>query len=156
MRHTIILCFLFLAGCDESIDYRHGGYLSSFSFNNFDPLHPDIIDPYYEDGLFEINWELRDIRHDTLVTVTLLVGDHRKIILQDAFYHVDDPTRLRGNSAFLFDHESRLFEILPDGELRYVANLSGYDIYSRSSIIAIEACEYSAECHYSEIPVYFW
>ena len=24
--------------------------------------------------------------------------------------------------AFLFDHESRLFEILPDGELRYVAN----------------------------------
>jgi hypothetical protein len=160
MRATILLPILsiILAGCEVHDDQQPQGYLHEFSVNTCDSWqHHAIVDPYQNEGLFEITWDLHQLASDIEVNITLVDRyEDRVLTLFQRVYLVPNAGNLARTQAFHFDTWNRLWEIDSNGAFRYIGSLTDWDFYGRTMVLRLSACEDVGRCYQAEIPIEFW
>lgn len=160
MRATILLAILSitLAGCEVHDDPEHSGYLHEFSVNTFDPRQDnDVVDPYINDGLFELTWDIQQPASDIEVSISLVDRhEDQVLILSQQVYHVENGWNLSRTQTFHFDPWNQLWEIDSYGDFRYIGSLTDWGFYGRTMALRLSACEEDGRCYQAEVPIQFW
>lgn len=158
MLILLALCLQTACTYVETTDHHPNGSLHDFYYNNFDPHHPDIIDPYFYDGIFEVTWDFRHIDSDLSLVISLSSDhhhDHEIVLVSEKVitYSMIDYVQSTG---FHYDANGALWQITNNGQFRYIANLANTFSYSEPLNLTIYACEADGDCYRASKPIQFW
>ena len=160
-RLITLIIILLLAAChDYDDDYYEPAIDGSFKVHSYDGGNPVFIDPYVNDGVFEISWSLRT--EYPPVDVLIRLGKSRfpgsgDIVLSDRIYDSDWPEhRFRDRIGFQYTTENELFRIAEDGRHTFLEDLSQWDPYRETFYVHFDACQRKGACYRATERVIFW
>ncbi len=156
------LLIITLSGChyvDSSVHYsHHSGYIFEFYYDNFDHNHPLEVDPYYNDGIFEVFWDFRNIDSDLslAITVSSIENPHHEVTLLSEDIITHSTVDYSGKASFYYDVSGILWQINASNNFRYVSDIAHMFDYGENLNLTIYACEIDGDCYESTQPIRFW
>ncbi len=156
----VISILLGLTGCHEYEDHHYHDTVGHFEVSSWDGGYPVIIDPYVNDGVFEISWSLKHLYAPTRVIIRLgkfaspTAGD---VILAERYYDIHSHDYdVTGWQAFQYDSGNEIWRLEESASLTFIADITHWFPYGEVFYVHFDACQDSGECYRASQQVVLW
>ena len=146
------------AGCHEYDHYHEPSTSVSFEVHTYSGGGTHIIDPYVNDGVFEITWDFRHLHSPTLMSISLGQASfptNDDILMAERYYDIySDDFDVTGWQAYQYDSHNELWRLDEHDRLDFIADLTHRFPYGETFYIHFEACQDSGNAIASRNPFY--
>lgn len=157
----MVIMPLLLSACyNEDTAYDAQVPSGWFRIDTWDGGYPAVIDPYVNDGVFDISWSL--LHPDQALNVSIRLGvwpDPANGDIQLLRERCDDwhsSCNLSDHQAYQYTTRNELLRVDDTGYAGWLADLTGLSPYGRTFHVHFEACNDYGLCTRSSSPVILW
>ncbi len=156
----LLACMQGLVGCHEEWPEVQSGPSGWFRVDTWDGGTPAVIDPYVNDGVFDLRWVLEDPSGslDLWISLGLWTSPSADdITLVNATCTQGWGTcRFDDHQTLQYTTSNVLLKFSADGYLQAIADLTAWRPYGRTLYVHFSACNQQRQCLAGREPVVLW